>query len=683
MTMRSSAPARRKPRFRERNAAAQAAKLATAPRIPSSPAGPPVLPRARPRIQTGAMALPRITTEHALYGGIVVLAFVVRIWDVGSRAMHGDEAVHAWLAWNLFNGTGYQYDPVYHGPLQFPITAFFFFLFGVSNVSGRLMAVLFGTALVFLPFFLRRELGRVPAVLSSAFIAFSPAFVYVSRLERDDIFSCFFGMTMVIAIWGYVRTHQIRYVYLGGASVALSLSAMENTYITVFVLGSFVLLVLASEALVRTRLASRLSTIWQATGGRQVLSYAVIAGVLAVLLAMFLLTVFTGWFPPVPVALALLLVALVHRQAFLGAERDGGGEYSSALRSISWQTWFNAITIMVAILFLLFSTFGTNLRGIWDYTQPFFNSGNACPGNTFPLNPCRKDIIGGLFYWLSQHKVARGGQPWFYYPLLYGLYEQIAVIFGIGGILWYLRRPTLFTSFLTYWAVLSFGIYSWAGEKFPWLMIHPLIPFLLIGSMFIVDLVRRASVVRYVALAALALLAILEIHSMYEVNFVNGADPVEMMVYVQSAPDTPTVASDILKISNKVTNSDNLHVTIDSLDTWPFAWYLRNMPNAAYPGYPQLLQKPFSNNPVILVDASHQAALLPKLAGQYTGHEYILRWWFPEDYKQLTWSSFFHDAVNPGYWSVIGQWLIERRPFGPRQELLFYYYVKHGLVSPY
>jgi uncharacterized protein (TIGR03663 family) len=678
--------------------------------------------RRAPFVRTRAAVIPWLTVEQALYAGIVALAFAIRIWDVGARAMHGDEAVHAWFAWNLFNGAGYQYDPTYHGPLQFPITAVFFFLFGVSNASGRLMAVLFGTALVGLPYFLRRELGRPAALIAAGLIAISPAFVYVSRLERDDIFTSFFAFTMAIAIFGYLRTHRKLYVYLGASAAALSLSAMENTYITYFLFGSFLLVALLSELLSASQLGERIYALWTRTGSASWICGPVLAGMGVLVLLAFLLTVATGWYLPVPLVLGFFLVGLVHRLTFLIAREDAGKDYpthqnvvdgvpvepahswaeegivegadqaavrpgriTAAIRSISPETWLNALTIVVAILFLLFSTFGTNLRGIWDYTQPILSSGASCGlgGDApFHLNPCRKDVLGGLFYWLAQHKVARGGQPWFYYTLVFGLYEQIAMLFGVGGILWFLRKPTLFTTFLTYWAILSFGIYSWAGEKFPWLTIHPLLPFVLIGSMFVADLARRPGVVRYSVLTIAALLAAAEVHNMYESSFVNGANPVDMLVYVQSSPDTPRIAQDILTISNQATNGNTLHATIDNEDTWPFAWYLRDMPNIGYPSYPQLLQAPYSTNPVIIVDADHQSDLAPKLKG-YVGHPYTLRWWFPEDYKSLSWSSFFQEAAQPGYWNVIWQWQTTRRPFGPKGYVQSWYYVKKGFVSPY
>jgi len=680
----SESPAHRKPRFRERKAsAAEAAgprKVAVRTGYPPPPAAVAV-PRVLPSVRS--LTLPHLTVEQGLYTGLVAVGFALRIWDVGSRAMHGDEAIHAWFSWHLYNGTGYQYDPVYHGPLQFIITAALFFLFGVSTTTARLMAVLFGVGLVFLPYLLRHHMGRAAALIASAYLAFSPAFVYVSRLERDDIFTCAFSLLLAISLFRFVRTRQERWVYIGAASAALSLSAMENTYITYFVFGSYTAIVLLSEYLSGRNAGRSLERLWRATGTSDTIDLRVLLGTGAVLLLAFGLTVMTGLYLPVPLVLAVGIVALVSRQSLLGACDEGETPFLDAFRSVTPQQRLNAATIVLAILLLTFSTIGSNLRGIWDASQPLFNTGHACPGNSFFLNPCRKDIIGGLFYWLSQHQVHRGGQPWFYYTFLFGLYEQIAVLFGAGGIIWFLRRPSVFTTFLIYWAVLMFGIYSWAGEKFPWLMIHPLLPFLLLAAMAVAAILRARGLARSLLLAALALIGLLELHSMFEVNFVNGADPVEMMVYVQSSPDTPKVAQNILAVSNKVTNGNDLHVSIDANETWPFAWYLRDMPNVLYPGYTELTKPPYSTNPVIVVDEFDQPSLLPQLKGRYTGHLYRLRWWFPEDYKTLSWPAVARDAVNPGYWRVIGQWLIQRRPFGPKGAVRFYYYVKKGLVSPY
>jgi uncharacterized protein (TIGR03663 family) len=674
---------RRKPRFKERNAASTARPTPKL-EVSTGPPAPPPVQNEEVRPARRSLQLPRITVEGALYGAILVVAFAVRFWDDGSRAMHGDESVHAWIAWNLYRGAGYQYDPVYHGPFQFPLTALFYFLFGVSNLTGRLLSILFGTALVAMPYFLRSYMGRASALLASLLIAVSPAFVYVSRLERDDSFTVFFTLTMAIAILGYLRTRRARYVYIGLASAALSLSAMENTYISVFILGSFLLIAWFSEWLSDSRAAAGLARLWARTGSIDLVSWPVVGGVIALFLLLLVLTLQTGSFPPIPVFAALAIILLAHRTTFLAAQDDAveGRPFLDSVRSVSRQQWLNGLTLVIAILFLLFSTFGTNLRGVWDASQPFFNQHAACAYNSFPLNPCRRDIIGGLFYWLSQHNVHRGGQPWYYYTLLYSLYEQLVFVFAIGGIIWAFRRPTLFTTLLTYWAILAFGIYSWAGEKFSWLMIHPLLPMTLLAAMFIVNVLRSGAVPRTLAQIALALLGLLELHSMYEVNFVNAADPVEMMVYVQSAPDTPRVAANILAISNKLTNGPDMTLTIDSQETWPFAWYLRDMPNVAYPSGSQLTTGTYLSNPVVLVDEGDNATVASKLAHTYTGRVYKLRWWFPEDYKTWNWKEFGRRLVSSKYWSTYWQWLIDRRPFGPKASVNFYYYVKNGLVTP-
>src|SRR5437868_3872224 len=119
--------------------------------------------------------------ELAAYISLVLLGFVLRIWDVGVRAMHHDESLHAYYAWKLFDGSGYSYSPLMHGPFKFEVVPLFYLLFGDSEFSARLPAVLFGAAIVVLPYFLRRYITRQGALLAAAMLAISPTFVYFSR----------------------------------------------------------------------------------------------------------------------------------------------------------------------------------------------------------------------------------------------------------------------------------------------------------------------------------------------------------------------------------------------------------------------------------------------------------------------------------------------------------------------
>ncbi|MBI3741917.1 MAG: hypothetical protein HY257_09205, partial [Chloroflexi bacterium] len=146
-------------------------------------------------------------------------------------------------------------------------------------------------------------------------------------------------------------------------------------------------------------------------------------------------------------------------------------------------------------------------------------------------------LLGSLGYWLSQQGVARGGQPSYYYLLVQlPLYEFLPYLVGVISIFWYWFKqrtihllvvlgwfmwiiayffairpllapaaPTLadqlvpafiallillaffatydsenpaslFASFLFTWVVGALIIFSWAGEKMPWLTVHLTMP---------------------------------------------------------------------------------------------------------------------------------------------------------------------------------------------------------------
>ncbi len=122
-------------------------------------------------------------------------------------------------------------------------------------------------------------------------------------------------------------------------------------------------------------------------------------------------------------------------------------------------------------------------------------------------------VIGSLGYWLSQHEVRRGGQPWYYYlMIMVPLYEFLPLILtlaaGAAGLgrwsrswIGALKRsreeplpsprhpldldaPVRFPALLLfgYWTLLNFIAYSVAGEKMPWLTTHLTLPMILIGG---------------------------------------------------------------------------------------------------------------------------------------------------------------------------------------------------------
>ena len=150
----------------------------------------------------------RFSAKRAIYIAsyvvVAVAAAAMRFWDLGVRAFHHDESLHAFYAWNLFDSGDYIHNPMMHGPFQMEATAGLFFLFGDSDDTARLLYAIAGTALVLMPLLFRSRLGNRGALFTSMMLAFSPAMLYYSRFARNDILMAVWALGIVIAMWRYL-----------------------------------------------------------------------------------------------------------------------------------------------------------------------------------------------------------------------------------------------------------------------------------------------------------------------------------------------------------------------------------------------------------------------------------------------------------------------------------------------
>ena len=185
--------------------------------------------------------------EVAAYLLLMALALAMRLWDLGDRAMHHDESLHALYSWYIIEGRGYEHNPLLHGPFQFFSTGGVFFLFGDSDYTARLLYALFGTALVGMPWLLRDRLGRTGALLAAVLLALSPTLLYFSRFARNDILMAVWTMGMVALIWSYLRHQRPRDLYLLSGFLALAFTTKETAYLTIASLGAFLFLVSALQ----------------------------------------------------------------------------------------------------------------------------------------------------------------------------------------------------------------------------------------------------------------------------------------------------------------------------------------------------------------------------------------------------------------------------------------------------
>lgn len=583
------------------------------------------------RTQPSVLDLPLISLaalswERVLYLSIFVTAMLTRFWNLGARVMSHDESLHALYSWNLYAGRGYQHDPIMHGPFLFHFNALIYFLFGDNDFTARISTALFGVILVMLPYLLRPWLGRIGALAASFMLLISPSILYYARYIRHDIFITVWTTLMVISLFQYMRTRSNRWLYLGAAAVALSLSTKEVSYIHGFIGLSFVvvayawervsgrgrfyaglgllavivgllvaaivmagmggpppeegqvnpasnlrhwieLCLLAAGVLIGWLLISAnvdrvrrpLGSALEALALGHTLRVGLFGGALAFLVLgtlgsiFFALEAVTALLRPEAGPNRLLLKLFEVTAAneivigLLGAVIFGTVLYWARSRlsrrlEEHWQvpiarTVWGAIGVAAAIFVVLYTTFFTNPAGLGTGTY------------------------GAISYWLQQQDVQRGEQPWYYYLLMVPMYEFLPLILGLaGGVIYLIKgapshaepkpdrtdareagRPAragaaegglaaglfpsdsgTFAGFLIYWVWMTFVIYSWAGEKMPWLTVHMALPLVLLSAHVVqttlaridwravwgLDVVKFAVLLPLLGAAVLAVLAV-------------------------------------------------------------------------------------------------------------------------------------------------------------------------------
>lgn len=168
---------------------------------------------------------------------ILLVASFLRLYALDLRPIHFDEGGgHAIGAQELFHHGTYTYNPDFHGPFLYHITALSFYLFGISDISLRLMQALFGIGTVLVLFPLRRYFSKESVLIVALLIAISPSLVYYSRFALHDSFFVFFTMASVVSLFLYDKTRKNIYAYLFAINLAFLFTVKENAYIFLAIL---------------------------------------------------------------------------------------------------------------------------------------------------------------------------------------------------------------------------------------------------------------------------------------------------------------------------------------------------------------------------------------------------------------------------------------------------------------
>ncbi|MCJ7568274.1 MAG: hypothetical protein MUO58_12110, partial [Anaerolineales bacterium] len=206
------------------------------------------------------------------------------------------------------------------------------------------------------------------------------------------------------------------------------------------------------------------------------LDLLVIAGTVTLPLLAALPANLLGWDPldysgSPPISRTIILVVILFLiSAAIGALWD-------------WRKWLVAAGVFFGIFIVFYTTLFTNDDGL------------------------ASGLVGSLGYWLEQHGVERGGQPWYYYLFVQiPIYEYFPAICSITAFVYWIRfrqddqDPAPGSSagvsfpvigFLGFMTITSLIGYSFAGEKMPWLTVHIALPMILFGGWGIGQFLER------------------------------------------------------------------------------------------------------------------------------------------------------------------------------------------------
>ncbi len=189
---------------------------------------------------------------------LVVVSLTLHLWGLGERAYHHDEAIHAHASYSLLKNGTYRYDPTYHGPLLYYLTASTFAVAGDSDFTARLPIALSGVLIIAVAWASRRILGARPAWWAAFLATISPIWLFYGRFLRMDILEVLVASCAFVALWRAVRGSRRAWVWIG-VWTALAFATKENAFVTAALVGAVAGLLLLSTG---PRRAWRLAIDW-------------------------------------------------------------------------------------------------------------------------------------------------------------------------------------------------------------------------------------------------------------------------------------------------------------------------------------------------------------------------------------------------------------------------------------
>ena len=167
---------------------------------------------------------------------IVILAFLLRFWDLGWNGFNGDESIYSGQAASLLGEQDFFKNfGVFraHPLLLQSMVSIAFALFGIHDFIARIVPAMFGSLTIFVTYHVAKELfDKRVGLISCLVLAVLPFHIVFSRQVLVDVPLSFFVMLFLYFIIKYNAIGNNIYSYWTGVSCGLCFISKEIGLVT-------------------------------------------------------------------------------------------------------------------------------------------------------------------------------------------------------------------------------------------------------------------------------------------------------------------------------------------------------------------------------------------------------------------------------------------------------------------
>ena len=184
-------------------------------------------------------AAPSISVEGVIWVVLVLAAGLLRLADLDRLPFSVDEAARSLDALRVADG---DVPETWRGDLGATATSHAFRIFGETELVARLIPALAGLSLIAALWWMRPYIGRTGALVAAILVAFSPLFVFHSRMTTEYGIGPLISVIIVVSLFSYLRNPRIAAAFPLIVALALALLADAPAVLAVLAVLVFVLL---------------------------------------------------------------------------------------------------------------------------------------------------------------------------------------------------------------------------------------------------------------------------------------------------------------------------------------------------------------------------------------------------------------------------------------------------------